>query len=63
MSIILKINDTYGHIQGDIVLKQIAGHLRTNFRKDDICCRCGGEEFAVLMPTIDKKQSITVLNV
>jgi len=50
-----KINDTYGHIQGDIVLKQIAGHLRTNFRKDDICCRCGGEEFAVLMPTIDKK--------
>jgi len=45
-----KINDTYGHLQGDTVLREIA--VRTNgvIRKTDICARYGGEEFVVIMP-------------
>lgn len=45
-----KINDTYGHLQGDTILREIA--VRTNgvIRKTDICARYGGEEFVVIMP-------------
>ena len=46
-----KINDTYGHDQGDVVLNQIASYIRENFRSNDICCRIGGEEFIILTPT------------
>ena len=48
-----KINDQYGHDQGDVVLKTLAQIMRTNFRERDICCRSGGEEFLVLMTTAD----------
>lgn len=45
-----ELNDTYGHALGDRALVNIAEILRTNFRKDDLVCRTGGEEFAVLVP-------------
>lgn len=48
-----KINDQYGHDQGDVVLKTLAQIMQTNFRDHDICCRSGGEEFLVLMTTAD----------
>ncbi|MCP0915890.1 sensor domain-containing diguanylate cyclase [Acinetobacter indicus] len=48
-----KINDQYGHDQGDVVLKTLAQLMLTNFREQDICCRSGGEEFLVLMTTAD----------
>lgn len=48
-----KINDSYGHAQGDRILKQVAQHILNNFRKNDLCCRYGGEEFVVLMPQAD----------
>lgn len=48
-----KINDQYGHDQGDVVLKTLAQIMQTNFREHDICCRSGGEEFLVLMTTAD----------
>lgn len=51
-----KINDNYGHEQGDLVLKNFAGIMRKNFRKDDVCCRYGGEEFIVLIPNASKQQ-------
>lgn len=42
-------NDTYGHIEGDICLKNVAARIRENFsRTTDICARYGGEEFIVL---------------
>lgn len=44
------INDRYGHISGDNVLKQIAGLVRRHVRNDDAAARIGGEEFAVLLP-------------
>jgi diguanylate cyclase (GGDEF)-like protein len=44
------INDTYGHLNGDAVLKKLAVHLRGLTRKSDILCRWGGEEFIILAP-------------
>ncbi len=43
-----KINDTYGHSQGDVALKTVARIMRETFRDSDIIARWGGDEFAVL---------------
>ena len=45
-----KVNDTYGHNVGDIVLKELANILQQCTRETDICARWGGEEFIVLFP-------------
>ncbi len=44
------INDTYGHLEGDEVLKTLAKILTDNTRKSDIIARWGGEEFIILLP-------------
>jgi diguanylate cyclase (GGDEF)-like protein len=44
------VNDTYGHLAGDIVLKNLAAMIRSNLREIDIPCRFGGEEFVVTLP-------------
>jgi diguanylate cyclase (GGDEF)-like protein len=49
------INDRYGHAVGDLVLKELAATLRQNKRHEDIICRYGGEEFAVLLPESDEE--------
>lgn len=55
------VNDTYGHMAGDYILKQVARLLRMNVRKTDIVARFGGEEFIILMPstTIEEGYSFT----
>jgi len=46
-----RINDTYGHAAGDIVIQRFALALRDASRKSDIAGRIGGEEFCLLLPT------------
>jgi diguanylate cyclase (GGDEF)-like protein/PAS domain S-box-containing protein len=45
-----RFNDTFGHDAGDKVLQSLADLFRTFFRSTDICCRYGGEEFAIILP-------------
>ena len=45
-----KYNDVFGHPQGDIVLRQLAGILISNVRESDIVARYGGEEFVIALP-------------
>lgn len=47
------VNDQYGHIAGDGVLRQLAGIVRRFVRGEDVAARIGGEEFAVLLPETD----------
>ncbi len=48
-----KVNDTYGHIKGDDILKFLTDTIQTRLRKSDVFIRYGGEEFLVLLPNTD----------
>lgn len=50
-----KINDTYGHSCGDIVLQQVANIIQTSVRTTDLAARYGGEEFSIILPCTDVK--------
>ncbi|THB70262.1 MAG: diguanylate cyclase [Desulfovibrio sp.] len=54
------INDTYGHAAGDEVLITVAKLLQDRFRKSDIVCRYGGEEFCILATNMARDQARTV---
>jgi diguanylate cyclase (GGDEF)-like protein len=47
-----RVNDTYGHLTGDHVLRQLAAAVKPRLRREDIFARTGGEEFGVLLPEI-----------
>jgi two-component system cell cycle response regulator len=49
------INDSFGHAQGDRILREISDLLKNNVRKIDIVARYGGEEFVVLLPNTNKE--------
>lgn len=44
------VNDTHGHIAGDVILRHIGHILEQHTRRNDRVCRIGGDEFAVIMP-------------
>jgi two-component system cell cycle response regulator len=49
-----RVNDTYGHDVGDLVLKEFSDRFRRYTRGVDLACRLGGEEFLIIMPDTDK---------
>ena len=55
-----EFNDTYGHLCGDDVLRQVAQTLLLGLRDTDICCRWGGEEFLILMPRTPLSEGVHV---
>lgn len=55
-----KVNDTYGHIAGDCVLKQVGKIIPQELREYDIAARYGGEEFAILLPYTSIQEAFSV---
>lgn len=55
-----EINDAYGHLAGDAVLRTAAGLLRDSLRDEDFLCRWGGDEFCALLPRAKLEQAEAV---
>jgi two-component system, cell cycle response regulator len=55
-----KINDTYGHLVGDTVIKEVANYLTKICRGSDVVCRYGGEEFIIILPETDLTGAVTL---
>jgi len=53
-----KVNDTYGHEAGDMVLKTFAQILKSNTRQSNICGRHGGEEFLNIITHVERDNSV-----
>lgn len=54
------INDRFGHVEGDRMLKLVAEILRSQTRRCDVVARYGGEEFAVVLPQTDREGSLVI---
>lgn len=52
------INDSYGHVAGDLVLKEIARRLKSLFRSADTVCRLSGDEFIVVITEVSSRDDV-----
>ncbi len=57
-----RINDSYGHLAGDAVLRQLGSLVQARVRRDDILARTGGEEFAILCPEVHAPGAVELAN-
>jgi diguanylate cyclase (GGDEF)-like protein len=57
-----KVNDGYGHLEGDRCLRELARVLEQSVRDSDTCFRWAGDEFAVLLPGTDRETALRVLD-
>jgi len=55
-----RLNDEFGHVLGDEVLRQVSSVFHQQLRKVDVVCRYGGEEFAILLTQVNAKQALAV---
>jgi diguanylate cyclase (GGDEF)-like protein len=55
-----RLNDEFGHLLGDEVLRQVSSILHQQLRKIDVVCRYGGEEFAILLSQTNPKQALAI---
>ncbi|MCX7771274.1 MAG: diguanylate cyclase [Proteobacteria bacterium] len=55
-----KINDKFGHLSGDMVLKTLTEKLKSCLRKSDFVCRFGGEEFVIFLHGADTEKALTI---
>ncbi|MDG1293084.1 MAG: GGDEF domain-containing protein, partial [Pseudomonadales bacterium] len=57
-----QVNDTYGHLAGDKVLKVLAKTMQQRLRLADFIARYGGEEFVILLPETDAKAALALMD-
>jgi diguanylate cyclase (GGDEF)-like protein/PAS domain S-box-containing protein len=55
-----RVNDQYGHAEGDKVLQMLSRTIAEQTRETDLCARFGGEEFAILLPETDEVEAVKV---
>ncbi|MGS0745101.1 diguanylate cyclase [Syntrophomonas erecta subsp. sporosyntropha] len=57
-----RLNDQYGHVEGDRILKEIAETIQLNVRESDIVARYGGDEFAIILPKVGYQLCQTIMD-
>ncbi|MCA9835726.1 MAG: GGDEF domain-containing protein [Trueperaceae bacterium] len=55
-----RVNDSKGHLVGDVVLREVARRVKQTLRETDVCARYGGEEFVLLLPFTGLEQALIV---